>query len=758
MFSFPARLYRKFGHWLIYPLVLVTLLCVIPITRTEVASGFTLLLPETDEYRIQETTVQELFGTNETIMISMDVPQLFRLEDLARIREIEDVAAGVEGTAYVLGLASMPDLYLEGDSLVERPLYSPETDPDLNVFRERVLGTPLFRDYFVSSDGKAIVTYVLPNDDVKPTAFVERLTEALGDDGLHYFGDAVLETYVSHSITRELVVLGTLALLVIMLIEMLMARSVIVGVVLTLVSAVPAIWTLALFPLLGQAVETTTMMVPVIVLVLATSYGVHLFRYHSSHRTDIAVTLEQVSKVVISAGVTTMVGFLSLVVTPSAVLRQLGWLIIFGIVAALVSSLFLFPPILARLPLNRSSRRKIRRKPDGEGLHGRYGVLWMLTREPRRPGLRILILFVVLVPFAVAIPSIRAGFSSRDTFRSGSMVADTVEYFVERSESNQQIQVIFDTGAEYGLVNLETYNELKEMEQMLAGDEAVSLTTTYIDFVEWMTGRLQGHIDPLSPESDAEIGEAMELLSGEGIEDLFDAMVDVDWQQARFLVQASLPNLSSPEGAAAIEALSSRVDGYRETISPGIGVALLGEPFANLKYSEYLARSQYISVIVFLPILLVFLLFVFRSLGWSLITLIPTFVGIIVYFGTVAIFGYLHDPGHVFMVAALMGVSNDDVLYFVVIFKDESRFFSYGRTLKRTIKRTGVAILQTTLIISAGIAVFFLSEARLLARAGMVAIIALWAASITTLLVLPAVIKLLPAMRKQQSTLERQLV
>ena len=78
--------------------------------------------------------------------------------------------------------------------------------------------------------------------------------------------------------------------------------------------------------------------------------------------------------------------------------------------------------------------------------------------------------------------------------------------------------------------------------------------------------------------------------------------------------------------------------------------------------------------------------------------------------------------------------------------------------MKRTIKRTGVAILQTTLIISAGIAVFFLSEARLLARAGMVAIIALWAASITTLLVLPAVIKLLPAMRKQQSTLERQLV
>ena len=109
------------------------------------------------------------------------------------------------------------------------------------------------------------------------------------------------------------------------------------------------------------------------------------------------------------------------------------------------------------------------------------------------------------------------------------------------------------------------------------------------------------------------------------------------------------------------------------------------------------------------------------------------------------------------MVAALMGVSNDDVLYFVVIFKDKARSLSYGRTLKQTISRTGVAIFQTTLILSAGIAVFFLSESGLLARAGMVAIIALWAASITTFLVLPAVIKLLPAMRKKQSSLEKQL-
>lgn len=759
MFTFPASLYRRFGHWLIYPLSLLTLLCVIPITRTEVASGFSLLLPDTDPYRMEELQVQKTFGTTETIMIAMDVPELFRPEDLTRIADIEARASEVPGTAYVLGLATMPDLYLTDESLETRPIYSPDTDPELTAFTDRVLGTPLFRNFFVTADGKAIVTYVVPDGSAKSTVYVERVIGALGDDNLHYFGDAVIETYVSHSVTRELIVLGSLALLVVMLIEMMIARSVIVGFVLTIISAVPAVWTLALFPLLGQAVETTTMMVPVIVLVLATSYGVHLFRYHASHGANIVDTLEQVSKVVISAGVTTMVGFLSLVVTPSAVLRQLGWLIIFGIFAALISSLVLFPPILARLPVRSRLRPlPIQRRPGGEGFRGRFGLLWMLTREPRRPWIRVLIFAAFLVPFAAAIPSIRAGFSSRDTYRPGSQVADTVAYFMERSRANQQIQIAFDTGTEYGLVDSNNYAELKAMASRLRGDGSLRVTATYVDFVEWMNGRLQGEIGPVAPKSDAEIGEAMELLSGQGIEDLFNALVDVDWRRARFLVGAELPNLSSPEGSAAITSLSSRLDGYRESLSPDIEMTVIGEPFANLKYSEYLARSQYISVLVFMPILLAFLLFVFRSVGWSLVTLIPTFVGIIVYFGTVSLLGFLHDPGHVFMVAALMGVSNDDVLYFVVIFKDKSRTLSYARTLKETVTRTGVAILQTTLIISAGIAVFFFSESRLLARAGMVAIIAMWSASLTTLVALPAVIKVLPDMRKRQSSVEQQLV
>ena len=170
---------------------------------------------------------------------------------------------------------------------------------------------------------------------------------------------------------------------------------------------------------------------------------------------------------------------------------------------------------------------------------------------------------------------------------------------------------------------------------------------------------------------------------------------------------------------------------------------------ANLHHIGYLARSQGISIAVFLPLLAVFLMIAFRSFGWAILTLTPTIVGIFVYFGTVSLLGFLHDPIHVFMVAGLMGVSNDDVLYFVIVFRDQIRTHDFSTALTNTMRRTGVAIVQTTMIIVGGLTAFFMSDFVLIVRAGGVAILSLMAASAVTLFVVPSILKLSPRMLKR---------
>jgi predicted RND superfamily exporter protein len=745
VFSIPAKLYRIFRGWLVLPILIVTSLCVIPISKLQFEAGFTLLLPDDDEYQKDVSWAQETFGSNDLITIAFDVDRLFTRSDLDRVGRLTETLQGLEGTGYVISLTTMEDLYLEDDQLDQLPLYRPETDFDLSDFTDRVLSTPLFRDIFISADGKAIFSYVVPEDGVAPVEYAELLIDALGEDDLHLFGDSVIQASVSDAVSRELVVLGSLALAVVFVVQVIITKSLLAGLVLALGSAVPSIWTLALLPLIGRAVETTTMMVPVIVLVLATSYGIHIFRYHSFGEGDMENTLLHVSKVVMAAGLTTLVGFVSLLLTPSTILQRLGVLIVFGIGASLVSSLLLLPPILARLtirPWGPSSE-------DG----GRTGFgMTVVRRDPRSPVIRLVVAGLIFLPFLVAAPFIRGGYSARDAFRSGSVVDNMVRYFEQRSEANQQMETVLSTAEQYGLVSLSAYEEIRGIERQMEDDGTARRVTSYGDFVEWMIGRLSGRVAPIAPTSEAELGEAMELLSGEGIGQIFDALVDVNWQHTRMLLQVSFPRIGSSRSAERAEEMIEQMRTTALSVPSVSRAVVIGEPVATLRHIRYLARSQAISIAVFLPLLAVFLMIAFRSFGWALLTLTPTIVGVIVYFGTVSLLGFLHDPIHVFMVAGLMGVSNDDVLYFVIVFRDQMRSVQFTTALENTMRRTGVAIVQTTVIIIGGLAVFFMSDFVLIVRAGGVAILSLASASAVTLFVVPSILKLSPRMLKRLVT------
>jgi len=723
-------------------------------TRLDFESGFRVLLPEGDPYRQAQEQLVDTFGQNDLVILALDVDALIVPEDMERLASIRRSAAEISGVRQVVSLSNVEDLYLEDDELSRRPLYRPAEDADAQELSRRVLETPLFRKLFVSQDEQALYTYLVPEADVTPAEFGERIIAALEAPDLHFFGDSVAKAQVSRTVVGELIVLGSIAVLLIFLFEALMCRSLAIGLVLSTVSIVPSFWTLAFFHVVGGAVQTNTMMVPVIVLVLATSYGIHIYRYHAVGTGTMVATLRQVGQVVMAAGGTTLIGFASLVVTPNRILTQLGFLIMFGIAAALITALFLLPPILDMLPKAVWARAR-RGSAD---IPGANRPIRRLSKPPRRPVLRLVVGAAVLGVFALAVPRVQSGYSVRDTFRPRTEIAQSVAYFQQRAEANHDIDIFVDTGEEFGLVDFENYQRLRELDTALQNDEAVSTSISYIDFVEFMIGRMDGSLKAVRPESPAEIGEAMQLLSNGGAGLSFSAVVDEAWRQTRFLLQVAIPPISDPAGVETLESFMQRVRDHlaaptrlRDEAGARLAgftpahfssAAMLGVPIENIYQITYLARSQFISLAAFAPIIVIFLVVVFRSLRWATIALIPTIVGVVVYFGALALLGYLHDPIHVFMVAALMGVSNDDILYFVLVFRRASRSEDYAGALQTTVYKTGTAIIQTTVTIIAGLSAFYASRFILLGRAGLIATIGLAAATATTLIIIPAVLRL----------------
>ncbi|MFW5729538.1 MAG: MMPL family transporter, partial [Spirochaetota bacterium] len=412
MFSLPARLYDKAGVYLIIPVLLLTVVAVLLTTRLDFESGFRVFLPDDDPYQQLSEEFVETFGQNDLVIVALDVDGDISPTALDRIDDVTTVAAEIPGAREVISLTNLQDLYQVDGTLEQRQVYRPAADPTAEELARRILETPLFRKLFVSQDEEALYTYIVPDEDIVPATFGEEVIERLDAPDLHFFGDSVAKAFVSRTIVSELVVLGTIAVIIILLFETLISRSLLVGLTLSVVSIVPSFWTLAFFHVIGGAVQTNTMMVPVIVLVLATSYGIHIYRYHSIGDGNMTRTLLQVGRVVMAAGATTLIGFGSLLVTPSRMLSQLGILLMFGIVAALITALFLLPPILDLLPeriwaySRRDGPKGGRPAPDQGGssaadpvgehvddhpANGAGPVIRWLTKPPKRPVLRLAI-------------------------------------------------------------------------------------------------------------------------------------------------------------------------------------------------------------------------------------------------------------------------------------------------------------------------------------------------------------------------------
>lgn len=717
----PGRIYERGNTYLIIAFVAATLTAIALITNLAYDPGYGSIIPPDDPYLEQVREAERTFGQPELITVAVEVGDELDGADLERIYAVTTEAARAAGVASATSIANVRDLVREGDTLVERPVFRKDEANYAEAIR-RIEQTPLFRKLFISRDGMASFVFVAPEAGTHPVETADTLIGKLSADDVTLSGDPVIHRYALDLVANELATLGLLALSLVLAVEIVITGSILGGAILALVSALPAVWTLSLFPLFGQSISVSSAGTPVIVLLLATSYSVHVYRRVAATGFDMARALNEVTETVAVAGVTTIAGFLSLAASPGEFLRTIGVYVALGTIAALACALVLLPRLLGRWsrgasPARRSPRIRVRAP--------------RALYAPRRPWIRTALLVVIVVGSAAGVPSIRSRASYRDAFASGHTISRNVAYFSERTGTDNELSLIVETGEEYGLVDLDTYRGIKELQSELEGPHANGYTIAYTDVVEWFLGRMEGSVEPREPASATDIGEALELLAGQAGPFGIDAMTSIDWETARILTWVKMAG--KPDPAAVLDA----IDAAAARILPGAQTHVVGLPRLHVRRTEYLMRTQAISLGLFFGFLTVLLRVRFGSWRWTLVAALPTVAGVAVYFGLMGWLGVLHDPTHVVMMCALLGVSNDDVLYFLIAYRGEAR----PDGLVRAFAHTGVPIVQTTTILAVGLSVFYFSSVRYFSEAGALLTVGLVVATATTLLVIPGILE-----------------
>lgn len=720
--NIAAAYERRLGLLGTVPFLMLTVLAVFGLKSLTVDPALAGLLPDDDPLRIvteeagrhmREPDYVQVFVSGEDIFSGATIDALERLT--ARLGELESVRTVVSAT-------TASDLQVVDGALVWKPLLAEGSD-----LRRSLAGDALFSEYLLTPDAGAHVVYVFPDESAAGGAVARDILGVLDEfEGtpIHAFGRPLLMLAVENAVRRDVIVLGWVSLILVFLVELVVTRDLRTALTLWVVSAATAVWTLAMYPVLGQSLSTYNVMVPVTILALATSYGIHIVTYARAHREKpFSDCLTAVTPIVLSTAATTIVGFGSLLVTGNYRLQSLGVLVAVGVLLAVLASLFCLPAFLARLPRPEPTTRSSQ----------------VLARTFRHPRYALLAFLAIIAVSGVGALRVRPDPSPADDFTSSSAPGALFDRYHELTGANQQLELYIDTGREFGLVDMEVYAGLARVQRELGRHPAVVDTLGLASLVEWINGRLAGHSTPLPPANEMELGESIELLfsrdTGLGV----DALIDPEYRRSKILFLYNDRGADIERALRDREALFESLESIMPQLLPEVRYNVIGPLAANRRSETYLRSSQLLSATVFFAFLVGLLLYLYRDLRWIAVAVLPTASGVLFYYALAGWFGVPIVPLTVFFIASLMGVSNDDVLYLTL--SVHRRRPSNVTALQEIVERSGPAIIHTTGIIAVGISTFGFSSYRHLGPSGLILAASLILCSCVTLFVVPALLR-----------------
>lgn len=740
LLSIPVLFYKRFGIMSVIPFFLISSIAVFFLRGIEIKPDISLTLPATDPYLIRKEQITGYFAPSDFIVIAVEKKDASAYDVYDLIQRLSLKLQGIEGIDSVFSMTTVKDIRGGEEGALEFVPFIDNLDEDtppaelVSVIKTHAL----FAKFFISRDGQAFSIYVFPEDTTIDRELIPRIidsiTEVSGNDNgtrIEVFGERILLFYVHQNTAKDFIYLGVLALIVVFIIEIVVTRSLLYAVILWISSLLPAVWCLSLFPVFHLQMDVTTIMVPIIVLALSTSYGIHLFRFYSLDASqNMFETLKGVTPIILYAAVTTIVGFSSLLVSRLKELKIFGAFLMIGIFFALLLALFLLPSLVALVQKRLKRQNHLLRIPS----------LWKRRNFFYQS---VLSLAVLMVCAAIGITFIEHNYLYYRLFRPRSIITRSIAYFDKRFGGLDELALIIDSGKEYGLVDAGFFTGVKNLSNKLSEESMVLQTYSYVDFVEWIDERISGQETGLRAVTEEAIGESLELLSsGESVLGI-DTLVDAAYSRAKVLIRFQSQSTSGLAPSEVLTSLKVRITRIMETYFPGIGFDIIGAPIDNEQLHMYIVKGQRDGILLFFPILFAFLLYLFKSFKWALIAVLPTLLGVFFFLGAMGWLNIPLDPPIAISLAAVLGVSVDDVIYFLVFLKQQLKSAPPLEALALTLQKAGVGIFHTTIIIVVGVGVLLFSTMLSVVYSGLLTGVTLSFCTLVTLIVVPAAVRTL---------------
>ncbi|MBC8035340.1 MAG: MMPL family transporter [Chitinophagaceae bacterium] len=777
MWESTGRFVLKFRFILLLLLLAASLFMGWYATKVQLSYEFSRAIPtDNPKYQTYQTFRNRFGEDGNLLMAGLQTDRFFTasifneyallIEDIRKIEKVEEILC--IPTAVQLAKNESTEKLAPQLIFSKFPMSQSDLDSSAAVFRN----LPFYRGLLYNPDSSTYLLGIKINKQTLAsadrtrvvTAIVQRCETFNKKTGmqLHYSGLPLIRTSVANMVASEMkwFLIGSLVLSAVIL--LLFFRSVTATLLSLTVVMLGVIWSVGTIVLLGYKITLLTALIPPLIVVIGIPNCIYfLNKYHISYNETgdknkaLVKMISKMGVVTLFCNIAAAIGFAVFALTKSPVLQEFGEVAGINIMVIFLISFILIPAVLSYLP---TPKKRHTRYLDNKWLLSVLDKLEIWALDHRK-----LIYWSTGIVVAMAITGIlrlkSEGFILDDLPKTDKIYTD-LKFFERNFKGVMPLEILVDTRKKNGLRSnpLKTFESIDSLSSYIASRPDMARP---LSIVEGLKFARQAYYDGDSTNYGLPNSFDISFLAAylntkadsstrqNSFTRLVNSFMDSTKRYAR--VSINMADVGSRRLPGILDTLQRKANQYFDTSK--YTVQLTGSSVSFLEGSSFIINGLKESILWAFLLISLCMLYLFRSFRILICSLIPNLIPLIITAGVMGWTGVPLKPSTVLVFSVALGIAIDITIRFLVNYKQElqGKNLPVKQVVIDTIHSTGISIIYTSLVLTAGFIIFCFSGFGGTQALGWLTSLTLIVATLTNLILLPAL--LIDIIRKKKTAL-----
>ncbi len=767
-------------------------------SKVKLSYEFARAIPVDNPKYIEYQNFRQRFGDDgNTLVLGIKTNDFFTASFFNRYSSLHQQLRNVTNIEEILSIPAA--IALQKDVTTEKlqPVKifaSPLTQPQLDSARAIFENLTFYKQRLYNPDEKAYLMAVRINKEAlnspKRSKIIAEITnaanafEADAKTPVYVSGLPLIRTQVADRLQVEMrfFLIGSLVLSALIL--LLFFRSFSTMLLSLTVVILGVVWSLGILQLCGYKISILTALIPPLVVVIGIPNCIYFInKYHTAYLLNndkLKSLVEMVSKmgvVTLFCNITAAIGFAVFALTESAILKEFGVVAGISIMIIFFISFILLPAVLSYLPPPKPSQTKY--------LNNRWLTTFLLRVEVWVMHHKKLVYGITTVVLALSVMGIfklkSVAYIVDDLPKTDKIYTD-LKFFEKNFKGIMPLEIMLDTKKPKGILKATTdINKIAFFQDsFLAKQNNIAKPISVIDGIKFSYQAIsegQGDstytlpafgnalkdlhdklrvVNSRKQNNEMTAADSATLKLAGSFVDSTEQFLRISMSMADIGTAALLPITDSIKRNA--NKILNGIDSVdiKDTANATYKVTVTGTSSTFLEGSRFIVNGLKESIFWAFLLIALCMLYLFKSVRILVCSLLPNVIPLIITAGVMGWAGVPLKPSTVLVFSVALGIAIDITIRFLVNYKQELPVYNHNitQTVSATIKNTGLSIVYTSLVLIAGFIIFCFSGFGGTKALGWLTSVTLFVATLTNLVLLPALLLLLaPKANKNPETL-----